>query len=167
MIFSSKSPLALFLLSPFGLFQQAPHLSEDSAPWLPAAFPRESALNLIGFQHVMNGTHPTPNWFPLQSVRRSPWSNLLSCYLFARWHWATAVFKHSLLTVFPAAPPAANSAYCPEKDVDAELDDGQDALMRCEQAMPMLVGGLYTQSLSCDRATPDLQLQDSSSQDTR
>ena len=61
MIFSSKSPQAMFLLSPFGLFQQAPHLSEDWAAWLPAAFPRERALNQIGFQHVMNGLHPTPN----------------------------------------------------------------------------------------------------------
>lgn len=73
----------------------------------------------------------------------------------------------SALTVFPAARPAANAAYCSEKDVDAELDDAEDALMRCEQAMPMLVGGLYAQSLPCDRATLDLQLQDSPPQDSR
>ncbi|CAG01444.1 unnamed protein product [Tetraodon nigroviridis] len=61
----------------------------------------------------------------------------------------------------------ANAAYCSEKAVDAELHDAEDALMRCEQAMPMLVGGLYTQGLPCDRATPDLQLQDSSPRDSR
>lgn len=49
----------------------------------------------------------------------------------------------------------------------AELDHAEDALLRCEQAMPMLVGGLYTQCLPCDRPQPDLQLRDSSPQDTR
>ncbi|KAI3368287.1 hypothetical protein L3Q82_007999 [Scortum barcoo] len=64
-----------------------------------------------------------------------------------------------------------NGAYCSEKDVDAELGDAEGALMRCGQSLPLLVGGhlggLYTQSLHCDRLTPDLLLQDGPHQDTR
>lgn len=77
----------------------------------------------------------------------------------------------SLLRVISVAPLSANAAYCAEKDIDAELGDTEGALMRCEQTMPLLggghLGGLYTQSLHCDRPSPDLQLQDSSRQDTR
>ncbi|KAM8745238.1 uncharacterized protein glis1b isoform 2-T2 [Acanthopagrus schlegelii] len=71
----------------------------------------------------------------------------------------------------PLPPAQANGAYCSEKDVDAVLGDAEGALMRCGQSLPLLVGGhlggLYTQSLHCDRPTPDLLLQDSPHQDTR
>ncbi|XP_044056343.1 zinc finger protein GLIS1 isoform X2 [Siniperca chuatsi] len=68
-------------------------------------------------------------------------------------------------------PVQVNGAYCSEKDVDTELGDIEGALMRCGQSLPLLVGGhlggLYTQSLHCDRPTPDLLLQDGPHQDTR
>lgn len=61
-----------------------------------------------------------------------------------------------------------NGAFCSDKEVEvAELGDADDALMRCDQTMPLLVGahlgGLYTQSVH----TPDLHLQDGPPQDTR
>lgn len=66
---------------------------------------------------------------------------------------------------------SVNGAYCSEKDVDAELGDVEGALMRCGQSLPLLVGGhlggLYTQSLNCDRPTPDLLLHDGPHQDGR
>ncbi|KAL7396167.1 hypothetical protein ABVT39_001347 [Epinephelus coioides] len=69
-------------------------------------------------------------------------------------------------------PPAqVNGAYCSEKDLDTELGDAEGTLMRCGQSLPLLVGGhlggLYTQSLHCDRPTPDLILHDGPHQDTR
>nr|XP_046247476.1 zinc finger protein GLIS1 isoform X2 [Scatophagus argus] len=71
----------------------------------------------------------------------------------------------------PLPPVQVNGAYCSEKDVDSELGDTDGALMRCGQSLPLLVGGhlggLYTQSLHCDRPTPDLLLQDGPHQDTR
>lgn len=73
-----------------------------------------------------------------------------------------------------ASSPAllsVNGAYCSEKDVEAELGDAEGALMRCGQSLPLLVeghlGGLYTQSLHCDRPTADLLLQDNPHQDSR
>ncbi|KAM7410101.1 hypothetical protein PAMA_001515 [Pampus argenteus] len=64
-----------------------------------------------------------------------------------------------------------NGAYCSEKDVDAELGDAEGTLMRCGQSLPLSVGGhsggLYPQSLHCDRPTADLLLQDSPHQDNR
>ncbi|XP_038572035.1 zinc finger protein GLIS1 isoform X2 [Micropterus salmoides] len=68
-------------------------------------------------------------------------------------------------------PVQVNGAYCSEKDVDADLGDVEGALMRCGQSLPLLVGGhlggLYTQSLNCDRPTPDLLLHDGPHQDGR
>lgn len=66
---------------------------------------------------------------------------------------------------------SVNGAYCSDKDVDAELGDAGGTLMRCGQSLPLPVGGhsggLYPQSLHCDRPTPDLLLQDGPHQDTR
>uniref|UniRef100_A0A3Q1IIE3 C2H2-type domain-containing protein n=1 Tax=Anabas testudineus TaxID=64144 RepID=A0A3Q1IIE3_ANATE len=54
---------------------------------------------------------------------------------------------------------------------EAELGDTEGTLMRCGQSLPLSVGGpsggLYPQSLQCDRSTPDLLLQDGHHQDTR
>ncbi|XP_039985386.1 zinc finger protein GLIS1 isoform X2 [Xiphias gladius] len=72
---------------------------------------------------------------------------------------------------FSLPPMQVNGAYCSEKDVDAELGDGEGTLMRCGQSLPLPVGGhsggLYPQSLHCDRPTPNLLLQDGPHQDTR
>ncbi|XP_060934877.1 zinc finger protein GLIS1 [Limanda limanda] len=72
---------------------------------------------------------------------------------------------------FSLPPMQVNGAYCSEKDVDAELGDAVDTLMRCGQSLPLSagghLGGLYPQSLHCDRATPDLLLQDGPHQDAR
>ncbi|KAI9547632.1 hypothetical protein NQZ68_014898 [Dissostichus eleginoides] len=64
---------------------------------------------------------------------------------------------------------AMNGAYCSEKDLDTELGDAEGTLMRCGQSLLVggHLGGLYTQSLHCDRPTPDLILQDGPHQDTR
>ncbi|KAJ4942707.1 hypothetical protein JOQ06_005224, partial [Pogonophryne albipinna] len=64
---------------------------------------------------------------------------------------------------------AMNGAYCSEKDLDTELGDAEGTLMRCGQSLLAggHLGGLYTQSLHCDRPTPDLILQDGPHQDTR
>ncbi|XP_034565026.1 zinc finger protein GLIS1 isoform X1 [Notolabrus celidotus] len=71
----------------------------------------------------------------------------------------------------PLPPLQVNGAYCSEKGADTELGDTQASLMRCGQSLPLLVGGhsggVYTQSLHCDRPTPDLHLQDGPHQDTR
>ncbi|KAM3620269.1 uncharacterized protein V6R79_020662 [Siganus canaliculatus] len=68
-------------------------------------------------------------------------------------------------------PVQVNGAYCSEKDIEAELADAEGALMRCGQSLPLLVGGhlggLYSQSLHCDRPAPSLLLQDGSHPDTR
>lgn len=68
-------------------------------------------------------------------------------------------------------PFPVNGAYCTEKGADADLGDAQDSLMRCGQSLPLSVGGhsggLYPQSLHCDRPTPDLLLQDGPHRDTR
>ncbi|XP_037625605.1 zinc finger protein GLIS1 isoform X1 [Sebastes umbrosus] len=68
-------------------------------------------------------------------------------------------------------PVQVNGAYCSEKDLDTELGDAEGTLMRCGQSLPLLVGGhlggLYTQSLHCDRPASDLTLQDGPHQDTR
>ncbi|XP_056234935.1 zinc finger protein GLIS3 [Seriola aureovittata] len=72
---------------------------------------------------------------------------------------------------FSLPPMQVNGAYCSEKDVDAELGDAEGTLMRCGQSLPLPVGGhsggLYLQSLHCDRPTPDLLLQDGPHQDHR
>ncbi|GAA6235031.1 zinc finger protein GLIS1-like [Lates japonicus] len=72
---------------------------------------------------------------------------------------------------FPLPPMQVNGAYCSEKDVDAELGDVEGTLMRCGQSLPLPVGshsgGLYPQSLHCDRPITDLLLQDGPHQDTR
>ncbi|XP_035504651.2 zinc finger protein GLIS1 isoform X1 [Scophthalmus maximus] len=72
---------------------------------------------------------------------------------------------------FSLAPMQVNGAYCTEKGADADLGDAQDSLMRCGQSLPLSVGGhsggLYPQSLHCDRPTPDLLLQDGPHRDTR
>ncbi|KAI4828858.1 hypothetical protein KUCAC02_022930, partial [Chaenocephalus aceratus] len=64
---------------------------------------------------------------------------------------------------------SVNGAYCSEKDLDTELGDAEGTLMRCGQSLLVggHLGGLYTQSLHCDRPTPDLILQDGPHQDTR
>ncbi|CAJ1060371.1 zinc finger protein GLIS1 isoform X1 [Xyrichtys novacula] len=71
----------------------------------------------------------------------------------------------------PLPPVQVNGAYCSEKDAGSELGDSQGSLMRCGQSLPLLAGGhsggLYTQSLHCDRPTPDLLLQDGPHQNTR
>nr|XP_019936927.1 PREDICTED: zinc finger protein GLIS1 isoform X1 [Paralichthys olivaceus]XP_019936928.1 PREDICTED: zinc finger protein GLIS1 isoform X1 [Paralichthys olivaceus] len=72
---------------------------------------------------------------------------------------------------FSLPPMQVNGAFCSEKDVDAELGDAVDTLMRCGQSLPLSAGvhsgGLYPQSLHCDRPTPDLLLQDGPHQDAR
>uniref|UniRef100_A0A673AEM0 GLIS family zinc finger 1b n=1 Tax=Sphaeramia orbicularis TaxID=375764 RepID=A0A673AEM0_9TELE len=64
-----------------------------------------------------------------------------------------------------------NGVYCSEKDVDGALGDTDGILMRCGQSLSLPVGGhsggLYPQSLHCDRPSPSLLLQDSPHQDTR
>ncbi|XP_028259463.1 zinc finger protein GLIS3 isoform X3 [Parambassis ranga] len=72
---------------------------------------------------------------------------------------------------FSLPPVQVNSAYCSQKDANAELGDAEGALMRCGQSLSLPVGvhsqGLYPQSLHCSRPTPDLLLQEGTHQDTR
>ncbi|KAM9848929.1 uncharacterized protein glis1b [Aulostomus maculatus] len=72
---------------------------------------------------------------------------------------------------FSVPPVQVNGTYCPEKDVDAGLDDAEGTMMRCGQSLSLPVGGqpggLYPHSLHCDRPTPDLLLQDGHNQDNR
>ncbi|KAK1896603.1 Zinc finger protein GLIS1, partial [Dissostichus eleginoides] len=79
-------------------------------------------------------------------------------------------FRQTSLSCLPAkCITSLNGAYCSEKDLDTELGDAEGTLMRCGQSLLVggHLGGLYTQSLHCDRPTPDLILQDGPHQDTR
>uniref|UniRef100_A0A3P8W944 GLIS family zinc finger 1b n=3 Tax=Cynoglossus semilaevis TaxID=244447 RepID=A0A3P8W944_CYNSE len=71
---------------------------------------------------------------------------------------------------FPLPPVQVNGGLCSEKDVDAELADAENALMRCGQNLPLLIGGhsggLYSQNLHCD-SPPNHLLQDGPHQDSR
>lgn len=109
----------------------------------------------------MTGTTPAPNPF----FRGRPRSGSAELSL-----TRTPPFSVNALPANrppPFFPPAAAAVYCSGKGVEGELGDAGDALMRCEQAVPMLAGGIYSQSVPCDRPTPDLHLQDGSPQDTR
>nr|XP_020462660.1 zinc finger protein GLIS1-like isoform X2 [Monopterus albus] len=72
---------------------------------------------------------------------------------------------------FSLSPVQVNTAYCSEKDGDAELGDSEGTLMRCGQSLSLSVGGhsggLYPPSLHCNRPAPDLLLQNGPHQDAR
>ncbi|XP_053729505.1 zinc finger protein GLIS1 isoform X1 [Synchiropus splendidus] len=61
---------------------------------------------------------------------------------------------------FSLPPASVNGAFSSDKPVDAELDETEGTLMRCEQSLPSSTGGhsgvLYPQSFHCDRSSPGL-----------